>query len=79
MRFVSTEDEAAVRTLVGTDALLRARGHVARGEVADLQWKPETGRAQGRLDGLASGTVSAAPGVRWRRPNWRLSTVRVLS
>lgn len=62
VRFVSTEDEAAVRTLVGTDALLRARGHVARGEVADLQWKPETGRAQGRLDGLASGTVSAAPG-----------------
>jgi superfamily II DNA or RNA helicase len=59
VRLVLTEDEAAVQALVGTDALLRARGHVERGEVAELLWKPETGHAQGKVHAPMSGTITA--------------------
>src|SRR5438874_1183710 len=60
VRLVLTEDEAAVLDLVGTDALLRARAHVERGEVADLRWQPQAGQAQARLCGPVPGTVTAA-------------------
>jgi superfamily II DNA or RNA helicase len=60
VRLMLNDDEAAVRALVGTDVLLRARAHVVRGEVADLHWQPQAGQARARVCGPAPATVTAA-------------------
>ena len=52
-----SEEEAILHSVVGTDALLRARVHIERNEVTDLVSEhPEV--AYGRVRGAAAGTIS---------------------
>jgi superfamily II DNA or RNA helicase len=59
VRLVLTEQQAAVQAAVGTTAFLRAREHVEQGDVVDLRWQPEAGRAQGRVRGLVRASATA--------------------
>ena len=63
---VITADEAAVHRLVGTQAFLRGREHVQRGQVLEVQWHQQSGRAFGQVGDVqrthsAIATVAADP------------------
>ncbi|MDG4767584.1 DEAD/DEAH box helicase [Solwaraspora sp. WMMD406] len=55
-----TVEEAALCGITGVRAFLRARTHLADGELTDARWDPTTGHAQARLDPGQGGTVTAA-------------------
>ena len=55
-----TEDEEALRRLVGTNAILQAREHVRRGDLIDVRWERKTGHARGQLRGYRLVSVAAA-------------------
>ncbi|MFY1633851.1 SNF2-related protein [Solwaraspora sp. WMMB335] len=55
-----TVEEAALCEIVGVRGFLRARTHLAHGELTGARWDPSTGHAQARLDAGPAGTVTAA-------------------
>jgi superfamily II DNA or RNA helicase len=54
-----TEEEVALRDLIGTSALLQAREHLRRGDLIDVRWDPQFSQAHGRLRGAGDTTVAA--------------------
>jgi superfamily II DNA or RNA helicase len=58
-KLVLTRQEAALCDVIGTSAFLRARAHVNQGELVDVRWEPEFGRAHGQVRG-GSGVATAA-------------------
>ncbi|MGH3680103.1 MAG: DEAD/DEAH box helicase [Natronosporangium sp.] len=59
MKLVMSEEEAILHSVVGTDALLRARTHLEQNALTGVRWSAPAGLAYGHVTGARAAVVTA--------------------